>query len=171
VDKGTASAELLKEVQDDIAALQKFKAWLNERAIRRSFRNPDELHSEIRGALNDWKGRQTPGTTLAPVVTTGHSDPTEYLRQMREQCAWIDIRGLQVGAGKAHRFPIEDLYIPLKILSAAKTARLPETMQSAKGADSRRQTEKELAQTLGGKPGTATVLREFLQSTSPTPPC
>ncbi len=167
VDKGTASAELLKEVQDDIAALQKFKAWLNERAIRRSFRNPDELHSEIRGALNDWKGRQTPGTTLAPVVTTGHSDPTEYLRQMREQCAWIDIRGLQVGAGKAHRFPIEDLYIPLKILSAAKTARLPETMQSAKGADSRRQTEKELAQTLGGKPGTATVLREFLQSRAP----
>ncbi len=131
---GTVSPELLKEVQDDFAALQEFKAWLNGRGIRRTFRNPDELHSEIRGALSDWMKRQEAGTMTPPTITTGHSDPTEYLRQMRGQCAWIDIRGLQVGAGKAHRFPIEDLYIPLKILSTAASKQrkgwLPEALES-----------------------------------------
>jgi predicted NACHT family NTPase len=45
------------------------------------------------------------------------SDPTVYLKYLREQTAWIDIRGLQPGAGKAYRFPIEDLYIPLTMQS------------------------------------------------------
>ena len=36
-----------------------------------------------------------------------------YLDHLREETGWIDIRGLQVGAGRAHRFPIEELYIPL----------------------------------------------------------
>jgi hypothetical protein len=121
-ENGTASVELLTEVQADIAALQKFKAWLNERAIRRTFRNPDELHSEVRGALNEWKERQKPGSVASAAVAAGHSDPTEYLKQLRNQCAWIDIRGLQVGAGKAHRFPIEDLFIPLTMLSTSRTA-------------------------------------------------
>jgi len=38
------------------------------------------------------------------------------------------------------------------------------TRGSAKGADARRQTEKELREALGGEPETATVLREFLES-------
>src|ERR1017187_6022763 len=48
-------------------------------------------------------------------VSPGSFDPTAYLNYLREQTAWIDIRGVQVGAGTAHRFPIELLYIPLTI--------------------------------------------------------
>ena len=40
-------------------------------------------------------------------------DPKRYFEILHEETAWIDIRGLQVGAGKAHRFPIRDLYTPL----------------------------------------------------------
>ena len=36
-----------------------------------------------------------------------------YLQSLRDESSWVDIRGLQVGSGKAHRFPIEELYIPL----------------------------------------------------------
>src|SRR5262249_45872682 len=37
-----------------------------------------------------------------------------YFKFLHDQMGWIDIRGLQVGSGKAHRFPIDELYIPLK---------------------------------------------------------
>ncbi len=37
----------------------------------------------------------------------------KYLCSLRERTAYIDIRGLQVGSGRAHRFPIDELYIPL----------------------------------------------------------
>jgi len=40
-------------------------------------------------------------------------DPKAYLKWLREDTRWIDIRGLQVGDARAHRFPIEDLYIPV----------------------------------------------------------
>ena len=40
-------------------------------------------------------------------------DPTVYLRELLEQTAYIDIRGLSVGTGRAHRFPIEQLFISL----------------------------------------------------------
>ena len=119
-ENGTATPELLKEVQDDIAALKEFKKWLNERRIRRTFQNPDQLNSEIRGALGEWLKRQ-PGSTITAdphVKATGHSDPSEYLKQLANQCCWIDIRGLQVGTGTAYRFPIEKLYIPLTISGA-----------------------------------------------------
>jgi hypothetical protein len=46
------------------------------------------------------------------------SDPTKYLRDVLEKSAWIDIRGLQVGTGRANRFPIEDLYISLTTTGA-----------------------------------------------------
>lgn len=41
------------------------------------------------------------------------SDPTAYLSDLLTKTSFIDIRGLQVGKGQAHRFPIEDLYISL----------------------------------------------------------
>jgi hypothetical protein len=40
----------------------------------------------------------------------------------------------------------------------------PKLLRSAKGADARRQTAKELAKDLGGAPDTAPLLREFLNS-------
>ncbi len=40
-------------------------------------------------------------------------DELRYLHGIHKRTAWIDIRGLQVGAGRAHRFPIRELFIPL----------------------------------------------------------
>ncbi|MCL4203062.1 MAG: SUMF1/EgtB/PvdO family nonheme iron enzyme [Pirellulaceae bacterium] len=54
-----------------------------------------------------------------PKAGTGpRSDPTKYLRDVLDKSAWIDIRGLQVGTGRANRFPIEDLYISLTTTGA-----------------------------------------------------
>jgi hypothetical protein len=93
---------LAEEVQRNIANLAKFKQHLN-RNIRATFRNPDDLRGKIESALREWRGE-------SPTV---QGDPAKYLDSLRKETAFIDIRGLQVGTGKAYRFPIEDLYIPL----------------------------------------------------------
>jgi len=51
-----------------------------------------------------------------------------------ERTAYIDVRGLHVGTGKAHRFPIEELYIPLTT-SAAPQERLREARRRPLGDD------------------------------------
>ncbi len=47
------------------------------------------------------------------------ADPTAYLRDLLTKTEYIDIRGLQVGQERAHRFPIEELYISLTTTQAA----------------------------------------------------
>jgi len=90
LQNSAATAKLLKEVHDDIAALRKFKEWLNGRRIRRTFQNPDQLNSEVRGALGAWlKGHSDSTVTVEPQTK---NDPTEYLKQLANQCSWIDIR-------------------------------------------------------------------------------
>ncbi len=41
-----------------------------------------------------------------------------YLRALRNECAYIEIRGLQVSQQKAHRFRIDELYTPLTTVLA-----------------------------------------------------
>ena len=41
------------------------------------------------------------------------ADPARYLRWLSDETSYIDIKGIQVGQEKAHRFPIEDLFISL----------------------------------------------------------
>ncbi len=48
-----------------------------------------------------------------------NSDPTRYLRDLLDDSAWIDIRGLNTGKGKANRFAIEDLFISLTTSGSA----------------------------------------------------
>ena len=97
-EKGTFTPELAAEVQRNLARLKDFKKWLSENGFWWEFTTPDQLMTGVLQAL----GREgSPG------------DPAKYLAWLREQTAWIDIRGLLVGAGKAYRFPIQDLYIPL----------------------------------------------------------
>jgi predicted NACHT family NTPase len=48
------------------------------------------------------------------------ANPERYLKYWYEFCAYIDIRGLHVGSGKAHRFPIADLYIELDTTGGGK---------------------------------------------------
>jgi formylglycine-generating enzyme required for sulfatase activity len=70
----------------------------------------------VEAALNGWLARH-PTVTATPVAP--RRDPAKYLQWLREQTATIDIRGLQVVSGKVHRFPIEDLYIPLTTVESA----------------------------------------------------
>jgi formylglycine-generating enzyme required for sulfatase activity len=112
INEGKATAELLTEVQDNVARLKEFKQWLGGLGFRPSFTTADDLKSRIMSALFQWSERhpEFQGPHLKPAL-----DPAQYLHWLREQTAWIDIRGLQVGSGKAHRFPICDLYIPLRV--------------------------------------------------------
>lgn len=112
LEEGSATPELLAEIQADIADIRKFKEWLSNGRVRGSFSAPDTLQLKVERTLRDWLERHRPGVDLAPQY-----DPKLYLEDLREQCGWIDIRGLQVGSGKANRFPIEELYIPLATAS------------------------------------------------------
>jgi len=60
-----------------------------------------------------------PVRAVEPPAATRRS-PAKYLRWLQDETAWIDIRGLQVGTGKAYRFPIDDLYIPLTTAGAGE---------------------------------------------------
>ena len=103
IEDGTFKPALSEEVQRNVAKLAEFKQWLS-RNVRATFRNPDDLRGKVSDALREWRGGEAP-----PV----QGDPGKYLESLRKDTAFIDIRGLQVGTGKAYRFPIEDLYIPL----------------------------------------------------------
>ncbi len=117
LEAGTFTPELASEVQRNLAKLAEFKAWLNSLGVRATFANPDDLRGKVDVALREWRERHQ---EFAPApASKGHHNPTAYLEYLREQTAWIDIRGLQVGAGKAYRFPIEELYIPLATQSGA----------------------------------------------------
>jgi len=110
---GNATAHLFAEVQRNLKALTEFRDWLNSRAIPATFTNPDDLRSKVSDALREWRRRHPEFADAPAPARQDYADPTTYLKYLREQTAWIDIRGLQVGAGRAYRFPIEDLYIPL----------------------------------------------------------
>jgi len=108
-----ATPALLETVQRNVARLREFKAWLNSRGIRQTFTTSEDLRGKVSDALRVWRERHPaahPPSTSAPVAPR---DPTSYLRSLYERTAHIDIRGLAVGTGRAHRFPIEDLFIPL----------------------------------------------------------
>ena len=50
----------------------------------------------------------------APCDAPPEQDPAEYVKLLHQECAFIDVRGLIVGSGKAPRLPIGEVYIPLK---------------------------------------------------------
>jgi len=110
IEEGKPTTKLAAEVKRNVAKLKEFKGWLSGLGIRGSFSEAGALRGDIEAALNGWLRRQT-GATVAPGAA--RQDPSKYLAWLRQETAWIDIRGLQVGSGKAHRFPIDELYIPL----------------------------------------------------------
>jgi len=108
IEDGSFTPALAAEVQRNRAQLNAFKQWLSAN-LRATFRNPDDLRGKVSDALSEWRG---------PAAPPPAGDPHPYLEALRAQTAFIDIRGLQVGTGKAYRFPIEDLYIPLTTMAA-----------------------------------------------------
>jgi hypothetical protein len=112
VEDGSDSPELLVEVRRNIGKLKEFQQWLETGRTRRTFSTPENLKTEIVLALNQWLAAHPEYQRVERSVAA--EDPRLYLEWLREQTATIDIRGLgAAGSGKAHNFPIEDLYIPL----------------------------------------------------------
>jgi hypothetical protein len=93
----------------NLTKLKEFKRWLDEGRTRATFSSPDDLRANVLAALHQWRERHPEHGPAEPPP----GDPQRYLEWLREQTATIDIRGLGVGSGKAHNFPIEELYIPL----------------------------------------------------------
>ena len=112
-EKGAGTPQLLAEVQRDIARLGEFKKVLDAAGLRNAFTTPEDLYGKVESALREWRSRKWGSSGRTEVAACNEPGPRVYLEQLREQSSWIDIRGLQVGTGKAHRFPIEELYIPL----------------------------------------------------------
>lgn len=106
------AAQEAERVQRSVDGLKRFKQWLNGRAIRETFRNPEDLRGKVNEALREWRARNPEyGPAEAEART---ADATRYLQALREETGYIDIRGLQEAEGKAKRFPISELYIPLE---------------------------------------------------------
>ncbi len=108
--KGDDITQLAVEVQRNIRKLEEFRQWRSSDARnfhRKTFTNPESLKFEIYYALTEWRKRNTRFTkTLAPVERPP-ADPAKYLEWLSNHTGFINIRGLQVGTGEAHRFPIE----------------------------------------------------------------
>lgn len=106
--EGGLDQRLIREVTQNLRLLPEFKKWLSLR-VRAKFKTPSDLYGEVIAALTDWL-REHPEFGIEPE----RGDPARYLNKLYSETSHIDIRGLQVGSGKAMRFPIEDLYIPLR---------------------------------------------------------
>ena len=111
IRKGEATAELLVEVQDRIEHLKDFKEWVDVKGLRSQFTTPESLRAKVAEALHDWIKRNRGSTEIKAIP----GDPHKYLAHLRERTGYIDIRGLQVGSGKTHRFPIVTIQIPPEI--------------------------------------------------------
>jgi len=122
VREDRASPELLAEVQAKVKSLQDLKEWLNGRAITARFTTPEDLRGKLVAALHDWRRRHPEYAAPEPpeAGTAIAADPRRYLEALRSRTAYIDIRGLQVGTRKAHRFHIEELYIALGTAGVAE---------------------------------------------------
>lgn len=134
IEEGTDTPELVAEVKRNVAKLKEFKQWLGSLGTRSSFFGPEDLKAKVLAALYEWRDRHA---EFRAAPAAAKREPAKYLQWLREQTAWIDIRGLQVGTGKAHRFPIDELYIPLKTMEgssggeAGKELRKPVRLERA----------------------------------------
>ena len=113
--EGRGTPDLLATVQDKVVALGEFKTWLNAHGVAQSFVSPEDLRDKgtptafgIGSGARGEPARRTPGAWCCRPPTR-----RKYLRALLARTAFINIRGLQVGTGRAHRFPIEDLFISL----------------------------------------------------------
>src|ERR1039457_668337 len=108
-NEGTFGPDLPSEVARNVTKLEDFRRWLESGRTRATFTTPDDLRAKVVQALYGWLEKHPEYRPTRP----RRLDPRPYLQWLRDQTATIDIRGLGVGAGKAHNLPLEDLYIPL----------------------------------------------------------
>ncbi len=107
---GRADPAMFAEVNERLRKLEAFKAWLHQHTTRATFSNPDDLRAKISESFLAWLKKHPEFLAVDQAIP---EDPGKYLRALLAANSFIDIRGLQVGSGKAHRFPIEELFITL----------------------------------------------------------
>jgi hypothetical protein len=136
MESGEFAPELAEEVRRNMGKLAEFRTWLGRGRVRPTFETLGDLRVEVAAALDDWR-QEHPEHWPEAVRAGVTGDPTRYLEDLLQDTAWIDIRGLQVGSGKAHRFPIEDLYVPLKTQQrpGEERGRRPEELRGGPGED------------------------------------
>lgn len=94
---------------DDMEKDPALVAWRNELRRRHGVGTfgLDPKSVPLHPALARWLQKLRNQGRATPV------DELRYVRAVHKETAWIDIRGLQVGGGRANRFPICELFIPL----------------------------------------------------------
>ena len=112
VANGTDTDELIDEVREAVRGQKAFHQWVKARTVK-FVQTPQDLYVEVFASLRDWRD-QSPEFEAAQLPSTGSASPEKYLNRLFAQTSLIDIRGLSVGTGKAHHFPIEDLFIALQ---------------------------------------------------------
>ena len=75
------------------------------------FSSPDQLARQIVTDIYNWERERS---------ASPRADTAPYLAALREETAYIDIRGLRVGNEAVHRFPIDELYTPLTTVLASE---------------------------------------------------
>jgi len=66
---------------------------------------------------------------VLPCIAPTAPDTSPYLSLLNNDCAFIDVRGLVVGSGKAPRLPIDKVYIPLRAAGGGQ-ALLEKTLEA-----------------------------------------
>ena len=105
----------LTEAAWKIKAQQKFRKELKgskEHIISIGFSSPDHLARQIVTDIYNWERERS--------ASPERADTAPYLAALREETAYIDIRGLRVGNEAVHRFPIDELYTPLTTVLAGE---------------------------------------------------
>ena len=102
--------------QDEMIQLSRvisFKEKLTQKGLTHNYSSPDDFGDQLRDhivrVLQEWFPAKTVSSSIA--------DFTRYLKYLKDETQYIDIRGLVSGEGKAHQFQIDELYIPLKTSS------------------------------------------------------
>jgi formylglycine-generating enzyme required for sulfatase activity len=105
----------LREAAWKFTAQQKFRKELigsKEHIVSKGFTSPDQLAQGIVTDIYNWERERT--------ASPERVDSAPYLAALREETAYIDIRGLRVGNEAVHRFPIDELYTPLTTVLASE---------------------------------------------------
>ncbi|MGH9719179.1 MAG: SUMF1/EgtB/PvdO family nonheme iron enzyme [Bryobacteraceae bacterium] len=149
IEEDRYTRKLADEVNRNRRQLDKFKAWLRNLGFCAAFGAEGDLKAAILAALF---GQETP-----------QHNPGKYLQWLIGQTSKIDMRGLQVGSGKAHSFPIEDLYIPLRTVTSAGTGKPEEPGRNLSDASPLETALKHRTLVIVGDPGSGktTFLRRI----------
>lgn len=119
VQDGSATPELLNEVQLRIKKLKEFRDWLTENRVAGFFEDERDVEKLLLHALHQWRLENRPDAASTSTLV----DIGPYLEYVLEQTQYVVVRGLTTGAGQEVRFPIEDLFIPMQTDFPAPTRR------------------------------------------------